>query len=213
MADKPAPAKPQDPMEIIIVIFIIFALGGAGGVTLWVNQNQSGFISFWNVFYFDLINFFAKFAIFSSFFSAAAVILLAIYVHKFHKMRDQVIKKILPPEGAKSEVFADEDGHPKWKIVLENINSDDPNKWKFAILEADIILEDLLGEMQLPGDNIGDKLKAVDPADFNSIEEAWEAHKIRNAIAHEGSDFLLSQREAKRVVGLYEKVFREFGMI
>jgi len=36
---------------------------------------------------------------------------------------------------------------------------------------------------------MGDKLKAVEKSDFNSIELAWEAHKARNMIAHEGSDF------------------------
>jgi hypothetical protein len=56
-------------------------------------------------------------------------------------------------------------------------------------------------------------MKSIEKSDFNSIDMAWEAHKIRNSIAHEGSDFLLNQREAKRVIGLYEIVFREFRYI
>ena len=103
--------------------------------------------------------------------------------------------------------------NPKWKIVEEHINSDDANKWKLAILEADIILSELLDSLQLHGEGIGEKLKNVEASDFDNLEQAWEAHKIRNAIAHQGSDFLLTQREAKRVIELYRSVFQEFKVI
>jgi hypothetical protein len=53
----------------------------------------------------------------------------------------------------------------------------------------------------------------VAKGDFKTLDAAWEAHKIRNAIAHEGSDFVLSQRESKRVIGLYEMVFNEFNYV
>jgi hypothetical protein len=67
-----------------------------------------------------------------------------------------------------------------------------------------------MGYMQ---ESIGEKLKVIEPSDFTNIENAWEAHKIRNQIAHEGSDFMINEREAKRVIGLYETVFREFEYI
>jgi hypothetical protein len=63
------------------------------------------------------------------------------------------------------------------------------------------------------GETIAEKLKAVEPSDFITIESAWEAHKIRNVIAHEGADFILSEREARRIIDLYRAVFKEFGII
>jgi hypothetical protein len=45
------------------------------------------------------------------------------------------------------------------------------------------------------------------------LDEAWEAHRVRNQVAHEGSDFILSQREARRAVELYRKVFEAYGVI
>jgi len=101
----------------------------------------------------------------------------------------------------------------KWQKVLVHINSTNPSDWKLAILECDIMLADILEKMGYMQDSIGEKLKAVEPSDFTNIESAWEAHKIRNAIAHEGSDFMMNEREAKRVIGLYEVVFREFEYI
>ena len=53
----------------------------------------------------------------------------------------------------------------------------------------------------------------IPKGDFKTIDAAWEAHKIRNAIAHEGSDFLLSQRESKRVIELYGLVFKKFKYV
>ena len=66
------------------------------------------------------------------------------------------------------------------------------------------MLDELLNKLQLPGDTTGEKLKAVEPSDFTTIESAWEAHKARNVIAHEGSNILFNQREALRIVSLYE---------
>lgn len=101
----------------------------------------------------------------------------------------------------------------KWMRVLKHLASENQSDWRLAILECDIILEEMVEVMGYRGDNLGEKLKQVERSDFNTIDEAWEAHKIRNAIAHEGADFLLSHHEAKRVVGLYQKVFEEFKFI
>ncbi len=101
----------------------------------------------------------------------------------------------------------------RWIKIQDNINSKNPNDWRLAILEADIILDEMLAKMGYHGETVSDKLKAIEPSDFLSLNSAWEAHKIRNAIAHEGSDFLISEREARRIMGLYEQVFREFKFI
>jgi len=101
----------------------------------------------------------------------------------------------------------------KWEKVIIHINSENPSDWKLAILECDIMLSDILEKMGYMQQSIGDKLKSIEPSDFTNIEAAWEAHKIRNQIAHEGSEFMMNEREAKRVIGLYELVFREFKYI
>lgn len=98
----------------------------------------------------------------------------------------------------------------RWENAMKHIASDNPNDWKQAILEADIILDDLLNKMGYRGESIGEKLKRVAVGDMKSLNEAWEAHKVRNQIAHEGSEFKLNHHEAKNVIGMYRKVFEEF---
>jgi hypothetical protein len=101
----------------------------------------------------------------------------------------------------------------KWQSVMNHVDSPNASDWRHAIIEADIILGEILTKMSYHGEGIGEQLKQANKADFKTLDQAWEAHKIRNQIAHEGSDFSLSQHEAKRVVNLYKQVFEEFFYI
>lgn len=76
------------------------------------------------------------------------------------------------------------------------------------------MLEEMVVSMpNVHGENLGERLRSVEASDFTTIDKAWEAHKVRNQIAHEGADFLLSEREARRVLALYRDVFNEFHYI
>jgi hypothetical protein len=98
----------------------------------------------------------------------------------------------------------------RWEAVTSHISSDNPNDWKQAIIDADIILDDILTKMGYQGESVGEKLKRADPGDFRSIRDAWDAHMVRNRIAHDGSSFSMNQIEAQRTIAQYKKVFEEF---
>lgn len=117
---------------------------------------------------------------------------------------------------AKAHLPHMEMGAPKneqWQRVLDLISSDRPNDWRVAILEADVILDELVSEKGYMGDNLGEKLKSIDPGDIQTLDAAWEAHKVRNALAHGRTDEVLTKREARRVIELYRRVFDEFDYI
>jgi hypothetical protein len=101
----------------------------------------------------------------------------------------------------------------RFEVVEKHMGSDNPAEWRLAIIEADTLLEEMVKRMGYEGSTLGEMLKNIEQSDFNTLNEAWEAHKIRNQIAHQGSSFLLTKREAKRVVQMYERVFREFDII
>ncbi len=103
--------------------------------------------------------------------------------------------------------------NPRWKSVLEYLKSENPSDWKLAIMEADSMLEDLTDQLEFEGENLGERLKSTNKEKFKTLDNAWEAHIVRNRIAHEGLAFEITQREANRIVALYETVFREFGHI
>jgi hypothetical protein len=101
----------------------------------------------------------------------------------------------------------------RWQEAVHHADSDNPNDWRLAIIEADIMLEKMLESIGLPGITVGDKLKAASPISFRSIEDAWQAHKVRNEIAHKGTDFVLTKRLAKETIERYRRVFEEFSVI
>ncbi len=101
----------------------------------------------------------------------------------------------------------------RWVHVQELIASEYPRDWKSAIMEADIMLGEMLTSFGYNGDSIGEQLKQIEKSDFLSLDQAWEAHKVRNEIAHSGESFSLTEREAKRVIRLFEEVFTEFRYI
>lgn len=101
----------------------------------------------------------------------------------------------------------------RWEKIQEHVASENPSEWRLAIIEADVLLDEVVTKMGYRGDTLGEKLKQVVRGDMATLDNAWEAHKIRNQVAHEGSDFILTKREAKRVVELYASVFNEFKVV
>ena len=105
-----------------------------------------------------------------------------------------------------------ESKHSHWLEVEQLLDSDNNSDWKLAILEADKILEELLIVLGYQGDSLGDRLMSVEKGDMLALDDAWEAHKYRNRIAHEAG-IQMTDREARRIVGLYKKVFQEYKFI
>ena len=110
----------------------------------------------------------------------------------------------LPPEPKEFE------DHPRFAIIQGYMSSTSEALWRIGLLEADNMLAEVLKEKGYQGETVGDMLKE---ASFKTVRLAWDAHMIRNRIAHEGSLFELTEREAKRAFTLYESVFRELKVI
>ncbi|HEY4500842.1 MAG TPA: hypothetical protein VJI70_01055 [Candidatus Paceibacterota bacterium] len=103
--------------------------------------------------------------------------------------------------------------NPRWQHIESLADGASASEWREAIIEADIMLEDMLARQGYKGDGVGEKLKSVEPSDFDTLNDAWEAHKVRNQIAHEGSSFNLSEELARRTIARYAAVFHEFKAI
>jgi len=102
--------------------------------------------------------------------------------------------------------------NPRWQHIESLIGGASASEWREAIIEADIMLDDVLMKQGYVGDGVGEKLKSAEPAEFKTLQDAWEAHKVRNQIAHE-AHFDLSETLARRTIARYENVFRELKVI
>lgn len=147
--------------------------------------------------------------------SIISVFFIAIIIYSVLRIRErkeEQDKKIKDMIFAEKEIEEDK-GDKRWKTILDFITSNNPSDWRIAVIEADNMLDELTKELGLTGDNLGERLKNAPSGHFSTLDSAWEAHKVRNKIAHEGMNYQMEYREAKKAIEKYEEVFREFKYI
>lgn len=101
----------------------------------------------------------------------------------------------------------------RWDAIKKRLDSGNSSDWKQAILEADSILDDIIKDIGYKGETFGERLSQILPSQFKNLEEVWIAHKVRNRIAHQGTEFELTKTDAEQVIGLYEKALEELEYI
>ncbi len=234
MADKKEASRPIHPAEPVIVLFFIASVLGL--ILMRIEEFLAGrsslasFLRFLWLFLTGSISFdqFVEavggggltstvfiIRIASLVFSVLMVWAIFSTYRKYSEVNKKLLAPLKPPTQIKYGVEAPETPYtnPRWAKVLEHVNSNNASDWRLAILEADIMLGDVLDKMGYHGVTIGDKLKGIERGSFDSLNDAWEAHKVRNAIAHEGSNITISKSEAERVIRLFERVFKEFKYV
>ncbi len=107
----------------------------------------------------------------------------------------------------------DQDYLKRWQHIENYLNKGTVADWRMAIIEADIMLDELLTSWGYVGGSVGEKLKQINADKLRSIEDAWQAHKLRNKIAHEGMNAQLTEREVRRAMHQYRNVFKEAGLL
>ncbi len=116
-----------------------------------------------------------------------------------------------------ADVFSGEEAPEKraarWAEITRHLDGENPIEWKMAIIEADALLDDIMKGIGYKGDTLAERLKSVEPSDFDNLQNVWAAHKIRNRLVHEPGKVKLSRNEAKSAVGKYEKALKELKYI
>ena len=141
--------------------------------------------------------------------SVLLVILIAMVILKIKNLmgvKINLLKEILPPEPVTSGFNA------RWEEIEKHINSTREAEWKFAVIEADKLIDEVLKGVGFQGDTMGDRLMNIQPGQLTTLQNLWEAHKIRNRLVHD-VNYFLRYTEAKRAVGLYEKTLKELQAI
>lgn len=153
-------------------------------------------------------------------YSIFAFLLSALFIYgiiysylRLNQWSEQEAKNLADAERLWKEIHGGTQENRRWLEIQKHLTSGNPNDWKLSIIEADIILGEVLHTAGYAGKTIGDQLKSASASGFSTLQDAWDAHLIRNRIAHEGADFVLTQISAKEAMIKYQRVFREFGML
>lgn len=140
---------------------------------------------------------------------AAVVVAVYSYLRLTEIMKAETKKIGHMPDWSSAKQMKNE----RWERVEGFMRSGNQSDWKVAIMEADNILDDIVEKMGYPGETLGERMKEIEASDFPYLDDAWEAHKVRNNIAHKGTDFVLSKATADDVVSKYYRIFKALGYL
>ena len=99
-----------------------------------------------------------------------------------------------------------------WDRIELHFYKGSENDMKVAILEADKLLNEALRAAGMPGIQLGDRLKKIKPSQMPNLDDLWQAHKLRNQIAHEPG-FKLKRDLAERALAIYKETLRNLGSL
>jgi hypothetical protein len=118
------------------------------------------------------------------------------------RIRDVVFKSELSKKRAEET----------WDEIEEYFFVGDDNDLRMALMRADALLDDALRNAGIRGEQLGDRLKNIKPTQLPNLEDVWQAHKLRNRIAHE-PDFVVKRDLAERALAVYEKALEHLGVL
>lgn len=148
------------------------------------------------------------------FFSAVISIILAVplvwllyQLRAFIRQDMQLIEdEITAPVEAMSAYDA------RWQEIKKHLHSTNSSEWKFAIVEADKLTDDVLRAAGFIGDNMGERMISIESGQLNSLDKLWRAHKVRNLLVHD-ANFDLRRATALESIEGFESAIRELGGI
>lgn len=145
-----------------------------------------------------------------------ALLLLYIFIYssiRIGRLTEELRAGIAAQEEAWRQNYGPVGKQSRFAVIAEHVESTNPNDWKLAIIEADVLLDDSLKKLGLPGTTLGERLKSISHNSMQTLDDAWTAHKVRNQIVHGEDDFVLTQRLARDTIARYRNVFEELGVL
>lgn len=95
-----------------------------------------------------------------------------------------------------------------WTAIVKRANTGTPENLRWSIMEADALVDFVLKERQAPGDTMADRLANFRRDDYKTVDKLWDAHKLRNEIAHTPG-FQVKSRQAERALVAYRDFLKE----
>ncbi|MBQ3293907.1 hypothetical protein IJG96_02125 [Candidatus Saccharibacteria bacterium] len=98
-------------------------------------------------------------------------------------------------------------------LAIENsLVKSNPQSYQMAVVEGDKLLDKAMMEMGISGNTMGERLKKCGKEKFSQLNAVWNAHKLRNQIAHE-SGFKVEYHQARHALTIYKQALKDLGAI
>ncbi len=159
--------------------------------------------------YFQSPEFFNLFGTIKTILMILSIIFAAILVIIIIKMGSLIKEEVtelkeglMPPEEATNA----QDN--RWQEIKSHVNSFKESEWKFAVIEADKLVDDVLKSAGFAGESMGERLMLIKPDQLLNLQYLWDAHKLRNLLVHD-VNYQITHRQAIWAIEAFESVLRE----
>lgn len=99
----------------------------------------------------------------------------------------------------------------KWLTIEKQLQKEDASSHILSVLNADKLLDQALRERGVKGETMGERMKTAKDS-WSSANDVWNAHKLRNYIAHE-TDPKVSYDDARRALAGFKQALKDIGAI
>ena len=101
--------------------------------------------------------------------------------------------------------------HVAWLGIEQQLKRNDDNSFYLTILNADKLLDHALRERGFKGETMGERMKAAQKT-WTNANHVWNAHKLRNRIAHE-ANVRVSFDDTRRALVAFKQALKDLGAI
>ena len=98
-----------------------------------------------------------------------------------------------------------------WRAIQRGAKAGNSDSLQMAIVKADKLLDKAMRDCGVAGATMGDRLKAR-KGDWTDENGLWEAHKLRNQIAHE-TKVKLTAQSFRRAMTSFEQALKDLGAL
>jgi len=103
----------------------------------------------------------------------------------------------------KREIVTNEDLLKRFERIVQYKKSNDSGELKLAIIEGDILIEELLRLQGVQGDTVGALLSEATLQGLGGVDRFWNFHRLRNVLVHD-STYVLSVGQGQGALAMLE---------
>ncbi len=95
-----------------------------------------------------------------------------------------------------------------WADIVKRANTGAPENIRWSIMEADALVDMVIKERGVAGETMADRLANFRREDYKTVDKVWDAHRLRNEIAHTPG-FKVSTKHAEKALFAYRDFLKE----
>ncbi|MFZ1361000.1 MAG: hypothetical protein WAS27_03200 [Candidatus Saccharimonadales bacterium] len=99
----------------------------------------------------------------------------------------------------------------RWLAIEQSLTRDNEASYHLAVINADKLLDHALRERGVKGQTMGDRMKFARDT-WSNRDTVWQAHKLRNKIAHE-PDVHVTYDQVRRALAGFKTGLKDLGAI